>query len=113
CYLLCFFFQAEDGIRDDLVTGVQTCALPICVANPIASIWSGQLLLDHLGEQEAAATLMRAIGEVLAAGHVRTPDLGGTSTTRQQIGRASCREREERSVVRSALIGKNGRGAVE
>src|SRR5258708_23137652 len=27
-----FFFQAEDGIRDDLVTGVQTCALPICHA---------------------------------------------------------------------------------
>src|SRR5438552_10463495 len=29
---MCFFFQAEDGIRDDLVTGVQTCALPISVA---------------------------------------------------------------------------------
>ena len=28
-----FFFQAEDGIRDDLVTGVQTCALPICAKN--------------------------------------------------------------------------------
>src|SRR5258708_19782139 len=28
--ILLFFFQAEDGIRDDLVTGVQTCALPIC-----------------------------------------------------------------------------------
>src|SRR5207244_5356058 len=28
-----FFFQAEDGIRDDLVTGVQTCALPICPAD--------------------------------------------------------------------------------
>src|SRR5207244_6388581 len=28
--LFSFFFQAEDGIRDDLVTGVQTCALPIC-----------------------------------------------------------------------------------
>src|SRR5258708_18128949 len=28
--VLIFFFQAEDGIRDDLVTGVQTCALPIC-----------------------------------------------------------------------------------
>ena len=27
--IFCFFFQAEDGIRDDLVTGVQTCALPI------------------------------------------------------------------------------------
>src|SRR3990170_8711519 len=29
-YVWYFFFQAEDGIRDDLVTGVQTCALPIC-----------------------------------------------------------------------------------
>ena len=28
-WFLFFFFQAEDGIRDDLVTGVQTCALPI------------------------------------------------------------------------------------
>src|SRR5690349_23990511 len=31
-HLLCFFFQAEDGIRDLYVTGVQTCALPISVA---------------------------------------------------------------------------------
>src|SRR5256885_6558615 len=30
-YGYCFFFQAEDGIRDYKVTGVQTCALPICV----------------------------------------------------------------------------------
>src|SRR5258708_3478932 len=32
--MVCFFFQAEDGIRDDLVTGVQTCALPI---SPVAA----------------------------------------------------------------------------
>src|SRR5258708_16152263 len=32
-----FFFQAEDGIRDDLVTGVQTCALPICGAQIMGS----------------------------------------------------------------------------
>src|SRR2546425_5820871 len=34
--LIClfFFFQAEDGIRDKLVTGVQTCALPICLNQP-------------------------------------------------------------------------------
>ena len=32
CFL--FFFQAEDGIRDSPVTGVQTCALPICAAPP-------------------------------------------------------------------------------
>src|SRR3989338_4572482 len=31
---LSFFFQAEDGIRDGTVTGVQTCALPICLAGP-------------------------------------------------------------------------------
>src|SRR5207244_8129566 len=33
-YSVFFFFQAEDGIRDDLVTGVQTCALPICNVVP-------------------------------------------------------------------------------
>ena len=41
--LLFFFFQAEDGIRDDLVTGVQTCALPICLG-PV--VWG---LLGFLG----------------------------------------------------------------
>src|SRR5438132_202277 len=34
---LFFFFQAEDGIRDHCVTGVQTCALPICNRRPAAS----------------------------------------------------------------------------
>jgi len=53
------------------------------IANPLASIWSGQLLLDFLGEREAAALLMRAIEEVLANGQAHTPDLGGTATTRQ------------------------------
>jgi tartrate dehydrogenase/decarboxylase/D-malate dehydrogenase len=57
------------------------------IANPIASVWSAQLLLDFLGEQEAAALLMRAIEAVLAAGQVRTPDLGGDATT-QQVGEA-------------------------
>src|SRR5258708_15435597 len=35
CFMCFFFFQAEDGIRDDLVTGVQTCALPICCRSPL------------------------------------------------------------------------------
>src|SRR5436190_20872938 len=38
-----FFFQAEDGIRDHCVTGVQTCALPICVSCQVLSI-QGELL---------------------------------------------------------------------
>src|SRR6478609_11609207 len=53
-----FFFQAEDGIRDKLVTGVQTCALPICSgvltvdgAGRLAFINpTGQKLLDLDGE---------------------------------------------------------------
>ena len=53
------------------------------ISNPIAKIWSAQLLLDFLGETGAAALLMRAIEATLAAGLVRTPDLGGTATTRE------------------------------
>src|SRR5207245_5050993 len=41
CCLLCFFFQAEDGIRDATVTGVQTCALPIFVRIWPTMRWRG------------------------------------------------------------------------
>src|SRR2546430_9463245 len=37
--VLCFFFQAEDGIRYLTVTGVQTCALPICGSHPAKCRW--------------------------------------------------------------------------
>src|SRR5687767_15227001 len=37
---VCFFFQAEDGIRDKLVTGVQTCALPISVIGTVISAFA-------------------------------------------------------------------------
>ena len=57
------------------------------ISNPIASIWSGQLLLDFLEEHEAATRLMRAIEDTLRNGQMRTPDLGGTATTRQ-VGEA-------------------------
>jgi tartrate dehydrogenase/decarboxylase / D-malate dehydrogenase len=52
------------------------------VANPIGQIWSGAMMLDHLGEHEAAADIERAIERVLAAGGPRTPDLGGNAGTR-------------------------------
>ncbi|HUS14265.1 MAG TPA: tartrate dehydrogenase [Chloroflexia bacterium] len=51
------------------------------LANPLASIWAGAMLLDHLGEREAGARVQRALEHVVAAGQVRTPDLGGQSTT--------------------------------
>src|SRR5258708_36910188 len=43
-----FFFQAEDGIRDDLVTGVQTCALPI--STPTRRSWRYVRRLAHLAK---------------------------------------------------------------
>ena len=54
-------------------------------ANPIATIWAGALMLDFLGVSAAAHTVMRAIEQCLAESRVRTPDLGGSSTT-QQVG---------------------------
>ncbi|MBF6296655.1 tartrate dehydrogenase [Nocardia amamiensis] len=51
------------------------------IANPVAQILAGAMLLDHLGESAAAVAIDRAVGDVLASGNVLTPDLGGTATT--------------------------------
>jgi isocitrate dehydrogenase (NAD+) len=51
------------------------------IANPIAMVLSGAMMLRHLGELDAATTVERAVDGVLDAGHVRTPDLGGSSST--------------------------------
>jgi isocitrate dehydrogenase (NAD+) len=53
------------------------------LANPIAMILSGAMMLRHLGEPLAAANVERAVDVVLGAGRVRTPDLGGSATTMQ------------------------------
>src|SRR5579871_583706 len=53
------------------------------IANPLATFWTGAMMLEHLGEPDAAARLMRAIERVTANGSVLTPDLGGTATTKQ------------------------------
>ncbi len=50
-------------------------------ANPIAMILSGAMLLRHVGEQAAAENVEWAVDEVLGRGRVRTPDLGGASST--------------------------------
>jgi isocitrate dehydrogenase (NAD+) len=51
------------------------------VANPIAMILSGAMLLRHLQEPAAADAVERAVDRVLERGEARTPDLGGTSPT--------------------------------
>lgn len=53
------------------------------IANPIGTFWTASMMLDHLGEIEAAAQLMQAISRVTADPRLHTPDLGGKATTRQ------------------------------
>jgi tartrate dehydrogenase/decarboxylase / D-malate dehydrogenase len=52
------------------------------IANPIGQIWSGVMMLDHLGYGDAAGALLAAIEDVLDDGETRTPDLGGKADTR-------------------------------
>ena len=68
-----FFFQAEDGIRDDLVTGVQTCALPI----------------SHGLKDVTVQDVFEAVGQH-QAGNMSDAEL---EVLEREIGRASCRER--------------------
>src|SRR5690625_7989053 len=79
---LIFFFQAEDGIRDGHVTGVQTCALPICRTLSGWALHPSQSLKVRPPSVPRCAGLHSCI-----SGHA------------PQIGRASCRERVESSVV--------------
>ena len=52
------------------------------IANPIGQIWSAAMMLEHFGESEAAAQIIRAIEQVLVGPHEQlTPDLGGKGTT--------------------------------
>jgi tartrate dehydrogenase/decarboxylase / D-malate dehydrogenase len=53
------------------------------IANPVGQIWSGAMMLDHLGEREAAADILRAIEIVLASPAGRTRDLAGRANTLQ------------------------------
>ena len=56
------------------------------IANPVAMIWSGALMLQFLGEQEAHDAILKAIEQTLASGP-RTGDLGGTANT-TEMGKA-------------------------
>src|SRR5438034_11146561 len=78
-----FFFQAEDGIRDHCVTGVQTCALPIFDVDDSAALraYATRLMLPE--NAPAVAAVLLAIVQGFVA----------------KIGRASCRERVYISVV--------------
>src|SRR2546430_11857543 len=87
CRLCFFFFQAEDGIRDLTVTGVQTCALPISLARVRASAVRGRSCLEQRSHGLGRAPLdpVRVYARLDGQGQ-RGPPFA-------EIGRASCRER--------------------
>src|SRR5205823_9460535 len=95
----CFFFQAEDGIRDKLVTGVQTCALPISILQPsevlpVPAREEAQQR-EHEDHDQDDPEDAHAVKPPFVRGRlvVRSSPGGERKTT--EIGRASCREREE------------------
>jgi tartrate dehydrogenase/decarboxylase / D-malate dehydrogenase len=53
------------------------------VVNPLATILSAAMMLEHLGEPEAAREVEQAVAAVLAGAQVRTPDLGGANSTQE------------------------------
>src|SRR5690606_40108060 len=107
---VCFFFQAEDGIRDFHVTGVQTCAF--------RSLDSVELVdavaLGDLGGRHPAAgrELVVAVDAEPAEGGRDAPADAGLARAHEaehEIGRASCREREESWGV-AVAVGRRVRG---
>src|SRR5690554_7453092 len=88
-FVFFFFFQAEDGIRDADVTGVQTCALPIleCTSGntgmglALACIVKGYKLICTMSDKQSKEKM-----DVLRA-------MGAEVYVCPKIGRASCRER--------------------
>jgi isocitrate dehydrogenase (NAD+) len=64
------------------------------LANPTALLLSGLMMLEHIGERGAADRIRGALTRVLAAGVVRTHDLGGTAST-TEFTDAICREVEK------------------
>jgi tartrate dehydrogenase/decarboxylase/D-malate dehydrogenase len=65
------------------------------IANPAGAIWSASLMLEHLGERDAAAATLDALATVCCKG-VRTRDLGGSATTRE-VGDAVAEQLASRS----------------
>src|SRR5207249_9501717 len=97
--LFFFFFQAEDGIRDRNVTGVQTCALPILGERPRHTTRLMPLVADVLGRAGGGWSSLDRIAVGIGPGTFTGLRIG-VATARalaQEIGRASCRERVERS----------------
>src|SRR5438552_5040299 len=83
-----FFFQAEDGIRDDLVTGVQTCALPI--SSESRCIFPSKVCNCRPSTERCICSRMPTTRKSFAK---KNRTCRRSRPLPEKIGRASCRER--------------------
>jgi isocitrate dehydrogenase (NAD+) len=60
------------------------------IANPSAQMLAAAMMLDHIGEQDRAQRIRRAVADTIVRDHIRTRDLGGTAST-EEFGRAVAR----------------------
>src|SRR5256885_8788657 len=97
-----FFFQAEDGIRDYKVTGVQTCALPIFSSSVASSAGTGAWQ-EAWRQVAAGAPEANALADKMMEDLQQHPWLAAPMKEGAQIGRAACRGRGEISVVAVSL----------
>src|SRR5438093_5541726 len=93
-----FFFQAEDGIRDWSVTGVQTCALPILSSNKLGgdSLTRPQRPHHRWGRADFFDDRRKSL-------FVKIVEFRPSNIAKAEIGRASCRERVKIRVVAERL----------
>jgi isocitrate dehydrogenase (NAD+) len=80
------FFEAAHGAAPDIAGQG--------IANPIGLILSGAMLLDHVGETEAAERVRRGVASVLSRQSSLTPDLGGAAST-AELTRSICLAMED------------------
>src|SRR5204862_5239000 len=107
---LFFFFQAEDGIRDLYVTGVQTCALPIF--GEAAGVGPVEVVVAEVVDQvalEGGQLRDERAREGGSPAFFEDRELEPFDVTVREIGRASCRERVYVSVVAGAWGSKEVR----
>src|SRR5689334_23959299 len=89
-----FFFQAEDGIRDGTVTGVQTCALPICARDVLdLDVSPGELSVSPDGSLAIIGVPKGSlVGSVPDALYVVPPSGGASRSEERRVGK-ECRSR--------------------
>src|SRR5207245_3576752 len=97
-----FLLQAEDGIRDATVTGVQTCALPISRTK------EDRPIIRRPGQRSASPATSLKTTMTASKEH---PTRSTPPRRRNEIGRASCRERVERRAGVGAVEQENARDA--